>query len=60
MSVTRTILEYDNDDQPKKENEITVKYAGFLYDEVMHCCGQWVGFGWPSSKTEAAQQLWFI
>jgi len=40
MGVTRTVLEHGNGDQPKKGDEITVEYAGFLYDEVMHCRGQ--------------------
>jgi len=41
MGVTRTVLEYGNGDQPKKGDEIIVEYAGFLYDEVMQCRGQW-------------------
>jgi len=40
MGVIRTVLEHGNGDQPKKGDEITVEYAGFLYDEVMHCRGQ--------------------
>lgn len=39
MGVTRTVLEHGNGDQPKKGDKITVEYAGFLYNEVMHYRG---------------------
>ncbi len=41
MGVTQTVLEHGNGDQSKKGDEVIVEYSGFLYDEVMHCRGQW-------------------
>ncbi len=41
MGVARTVLEHGNGDQPNKEDEITVHYTGFVYDDTNNCRGKW-------------------